>query len=313
MFWKKSNPRPLGVPLEDLRQLLQPTSINCQIEGNALVARHEYYTTRVEVVPPDCKETENGTIRAVVRVVTELPAQLAGLFASPEATTAINAMAALGALTRDRGRVSVGSRPTVYEAENAWRTLHLPLLLFTVIGGAEAILGAMRRGLAGQHGRGGGSKRTEGNFAQVESYLSRVAVCTTGGLGLTAEFGLARGAASAAAGDRRTALFRMAGDEPPPELGGGLFCLLQMPHRCDDEAHLDRVCAQLNGMEMAGHGLPPHFGAWCGGRLGNNPAYVTFLPNALHPVSGIAVNVGIWAMHRAQWANGMLASMGVRV
>jgi hypothetical protein len=40
---------------------------------------------------------------------------------------------------------------------------------------------------------------------------------------------------------------------------------------------------------------------------------VTFLPNALHPVSGIAVNVAIWVMHSAQWANGMLASMGLRV
>lgn len=135
-------------------------------------------------------------------------------------------------------------------------------------------------------------------MAKAESHLSRVAVCTTGGLGLTAEFGLARGAASVAAGDRRTALFRMVGDEPPPELGGGLFCLLQMPHRCDHEAHLDREYPHLKGMEMAGHDLPSHFGAWCAGRLGNNPARVTFLPNALHPVSGIDVNVAIWAMHR---------------
>ena len=39
----------------------------------------------------------------------------------------------------------VGSRLTIYEAEDAWRTLHLPLILFTIIGGAEAILGGMRR------------------------------------------------------------------------------------------------------------------------------------------------------------------------
>jgi hypothetical protein len=39
---------------------------------------------------------------------------------------------------------------------------------------------------------------------------------------------------------------------------------------------------------------------------------VTFVPNALHPASGIAVNAAFWAMTRAQWANAMLASLGVR-
>ena len=63
---------------------------------------------------------------------------------------------------------------------------------------------------------------------------------------------------------------------------------------------------------MAPHDLPPHFGAWCPGRLGNNPSYVTFLPNALHSAPGIAVNTAFWAMNRAQWANAMLASLGVR-
>jgi hypothetical protein len=53
---------------------------------------------------------------------------------------------------------------------------------------------------------------------------------------------------------------------------------------------------------MAAHDLPPHFGAWCEGKLGNNPAYVSFLPNALHKVPGVAVNTAFWAMRRASWA-----------
>jgi hypothetical protein len=64
-------------------------------------------------------------------------------------------------------------------------------------------------------------------------------------------------------------------------------------------------------MEMAEDDLVPHFGAWCVGKLGNNPAYVSFLPNVLHRVSGIAVNNAVWAMNRAIWANEKLASMGI--
>lgn len=160
--------------------------------------------------------------------------------------------------------------------------------------------------------RGGTSQWTEPDFVRVESYLSRMCLCTTGGLGLTAEFGLNEGAVSAAAGHHKTTLFQLMADQPHPELGGGLFCLLQMPHQLQDEHRLNQVCLQLNNMEMAAHDLPLHFGAWCPGKLGNNPAYISFLPNPLHAASGIAVNSAFWAMNRAQWANAMLASLGVR-
>ena len=313
MFWKKkANPNPLGVPLGDLLAMLEPTSIKASIEGSTLIARHEHYTMRIEVLPPEDPDSENGPIRAVVRVTTELPKQFSELFKEPEATVGMNAFAALGALSSEHGRVYVGSRLTIYEAEDAWRTLHCPLLLFTTICGTEAILGAMRRTFANEPPRDGESEWTENDFKQVESYLSQLCVCTTGGLGLTAEFGLADGAVSAVAGDHKTALFQEMADQPHPELGGGLFCLLQMPHQIADERRLQQICVQLNNMEMAAHDLPPHFGAWCKGKLGNNLAYVSFFPNALHTASGIAVNAGFWAMNRAQWANVMLASMGIR-
>jgi hypothetical protein len=39
-----------------------------------------------------------------------------------------------------------------------------------------------------------------------------------------------------------------------------------------------------------------------------NPAYVSFLPNALHDAApGITVNMALWASARAQWANITLA------
>lgn len=315
MFWnKKEESQPLGVALGDLMVMLQQTSIKATMQGNTLTARHEHYTIRVEVITPETRESENGPIRAVVRMVTELPKPILKLFDGEKAETAamFNAFAALGSVCVDRGNVYIGSRLTIYEKEDAWRTLHLPLLLFTTICGTEAILGAFRRTITNESRRGGASTWTERDLAQVEGFLSRMCLCNAGDLGLTAEFGLKEGAVSASAGDHNTALFQLMADQPHPELGGGLFCLLQMPHQLSDAGHLMRVCLQLNNMEMAAHDLPPHFGAWCPGKLGNNPAYVSFLPNALHAASGIAVNSALWAVNRAQWANAMLASLGVR-
>jgi hypothetical protein len=56
--------------------MLQPTSIKASLEGSTLVARHEHYTTRIEVVPPESRVSETGPIRAVVRMTTEVPRQL---------------------------------------------------------------------------------------------------------------------------------------------------------------------------------------------------------------------------------------------
>jgi hypothetical protein len=84
-----------------------------------------------------------------------------------------------------------------------------------------------------------------------------------------------------------------------------------MLQRLRNEKRLQQVCVQLNNMEMAADDLPPHSGAWCKGKLGNNAAYVSFFPNPLHSTSGIAVNMAPWAINRAQWANAKLASLGV--
>ena len=315
MFWnKKNDPNPLGVALGDLKVMLEPTSIKASIEGNALIARHEHYKIRVEVVPPETRESENGPVKAVVRMITELPAPIINLFKGKEAEAiaAFNSFAALGALTYDNGKIFIGSRLTIYEQEDSWRTLHLPLLMFTTICGSEAILGGIRRTFGSEARRGGESKWDDHDFDDVEGYLTKVCVCSTGSKGLTAEFGLSEGATSAMIGDHKTALFQMSGNEPHPELGGGLFTVLQLPHQVADEERLQQICMQLNKMEMAAHDLPPHFGAWCQGKIGNNPAYVSFYPNALYSVSGIATNVAFWALNRAQWANAMLASLGVR-
>ena len=314
MFWnKKPDPNPLGVPLGDLMLMLSTGTIKTSLDGNAMLARHEHYTTRVEVVPPAAEASSDEPIRAVVRVTTELPAHIQKLMKGREleSTAAFNPMAALGALTFEKSPIYVGSRLTMFEREDAWR-LHLPLLVFTIIGAAEAILGAMRRTFAGEPPRGGESKWDKDEFESLEEMMSRFCVCTTGGLGLTAEFGLEPTAASAAAGHHNTALFEICADQPHPELGGGLFILLQLPHTLPADRQVHDACARLNLLEMAAADMPPHFGAWCPGRMGTNLAYVSFLPNALHAVPNIAMNATMWAMHRAEWASRQLAGMGYR-
>jgi hypothetical protein len=162
-------------------------------------------------------------------------------------------------------------------------------------------------------GRGGNQEESEwsaNDMEKVSEELSRTSVCATGGLGLTAEIPLKEGAVSAALGDRHTALWQLHADEPHPELGGGLSCILQMPHQVKDEKTLAEVINKLNQMEWATRDLSPHFGAWCPGRVGMNPAYVAFLPNALHSIEGIATTVSVWAFHRARCANAVLASLG---
>ena len=310
---KKSNLHPQGVALGQLLIALQATTIKASMDGDILVAQHEHYKVRVEVIPPATRESKNGPIKAVVRVISELPKPFLQLFAGKEAgaTATFNSFAAMGSINVDHGKVSIGSRLTIYEAENAWSSLHLPLLMFTVIGGTQGILGGIRRVISNEDTAEGESEWTLNDFEGVEKFLSRVCVCTVSESGWTAEFGLSKGAASAVAGHHDTALFQMMADQPHAELGGGLFCLLQMPHQISNQEKLQEICLQLNNMEMAECDSPPHFGAWCEGRLGGNPAYVSFLPNALYSVNGIALNASIWALHRAQWANRVLASMGV--
>ena len=310
---KKSNLNPQGVALGQLLIALQATTIKASMDGDILVAQHEHYKVRVEVIPPATRESKNGPIKAVVRVISELPKPFLQLFAGKEAgvTATFNSFAAMGSINVDHGKVSIGSRLTIYEAEDAWSSLHLPLLMFTVIGGTQGILGGIRRVISNEDTAEGESEWIANDFEGVQKFLSRVSVCTVSESGLTAEFGLSKGAASAVAGHHDTALFQMMADQPHPELGGGLFCLLQMPHQISNQEKLQEICLQLNNMEMAECDSPPHFGAWCEGRLGGNPAYVSFLPNALYSVNGIALNASIWALHRAQWANRVLASMGV--
>ena len=89
------------------------------------------------------------------------------------------------------------------------------------------------------------------------------------------------------------------------------FVFCKCTHQVKDEKKLAQLIMQLNRLEWASEDLTPHFGAWCPGRVGINPAYVSFLPNGLYSIEGIATNVSTWAFYRARWANAVLASLNV--
>lgn len=311
LFRKNLDPRPLGVPLDDLQKAINQTNLKASRDGNSLIVQNANLITRVDVVRPLNPKCGDATIKAVVQIRTEPPKEIGTSFlSSPKFAGTINAMATLGALTIEKERCFIGSRLTIYEQENAWN-VHFGLLLFTVIGAADSFLGCLRTVFSGEEALKGTSAWTEQDLSLVESHLSKICACTIGGLRLTTEFSLKDGEVSAAYGDHHTALWRIFADQPHPAMGGGLFCLLELPHRVVDESRIDPILNHLNQLEMAPHDLPPHFGSWCRGNLGNNPAYVAFFPNVMHAVEGIALNASIWALHRAEWANASLASLGI--
>ena len=312
MFKKQSSPTLRGVPLDQLELALNQTTLRAERDGDTLVIEHERFITRVNVSAPQVAEAGDARISAIVTIKSELPAEFSQIFANPSFATTMNSMATLGSLMVENGRHIVGSRLTVYESHDAW-DVEFGLVLFSVIAAAETILGATRKIILREPPREPeGSAWTDRDFEFAQSKLSRICVCTTGGLGLTAEFGIRSGQMTAAAGDHYTALWQMMADQPHPEMGAGLFCLLNMPHEITDKDKLDRVLAELNHLEMQGNDLPPHFGAWCRGVRDTNPAYASFLPNSLHRSNGIALNMSIWAMKRAQIADAMLQTMGIR-
>ena len=304
-----SDPRPLGVVLEDLENAIDQTTLEASRDGNSLVVRDKNLITRIDLVPPAKRECDD----AAIQIKTELPKEIVGAFLTDLGLVErFNAMATLGALTVEEDACFIGSRLTIYEQENAWK-LHFRILLFATSLAADSFLGVIRRVFFNEEPLTGASTWTNQDLSLVESYLSRICVCSTGGLRLTSEFRLRGGKGSVIFGDRQTALWRIFADQPHPALGGGLLCMLELPHRIVDESRIDPILNQLNQMEMAPHDLPPHFGAWCRGNLENNPAYVAFFPNVMHGIEGIALNASLWALPRAEWADAALASLGVNL
>jgi hypothetical protein len=304
--------KPPSSMLDALAALLAATDLKTSRERGTLVVKHEHLSTRVELATPDGSDSPMGPIESVVQIRTDLPDEMTRMIiADRERGALMNRMATLGALTIDNNRIFVGSRLTILESDNAWN-IQVPMILMSIIGAAETMLTATRKALTGQIDGTGKSAWGESDLELVERRFADQCVCLSDETRVVAKFPLRSEPGSTTVGDAHTALWKIASDEPHPAIGGGIFCALELPHRLSNQAHLAQVLAQLNQFEMQPQALPPHFGAWCVGTSEHNPAYVSFLPNALHEMApGIAANMTAWAWARAQWASITLASMGV--
>jgi hypothetical protein len=245
---KRFDSSPIEVLLDLLEKVLSATTLKISRNAESLIAEHETSVTKLKVIPSARDEISKDPIQAVVQITTELPENVSG-FLTPESLMTLNRAAVLGAITAEGDRYFIGSRLTVFEQERAWN-LCLPFLIFTAVAGSDSHLGAIQAILGKREARRGESAWTTEDFDYVQSKLSEFCVCTGGGLGLTAEFGLRPRATSAALGHHMTALWQLKAEEPHPDLGGGLLCLLHMPHVVARE-WLPDILQELNRREMA--------------------------------------------------------------
>lgn len=300
-----------SISIDGIEIALKAGGMHVERTECGLIGRQDLVVVHIDIEHPAQNEGDEA-IAGVFAIRTELPEPLLALFDKPGAVAAINRFATLGALQVEDGKAILGSRITIYEREDAWN-IQAPLILGTALSAPHIVLDTVHRLLTGTGKEVDRDSAWGGDdFDQVHGYLSHMSVCNADPTGLTAEFGLRQGSLSAITGDHHTALWRMFADQPHPDAGGGLLCCLEMPHRAGDESTLDAALGKLNAMEMSPIDLPPHFGAWCHGTLGDNPAYVSFLPNFLHDIPGIAVNCSFWAINRAQWADAMLPTLGLK-
>lgn len=287
---------PSLVPLNDIVAMVDTADIAITVDDETLIARHEDYSSRIDVVSPGDGPPAGSDRRSVVRVTTTLPTELQELLMLPEFVQAANAFACLGALSVTNRGPRIESRLCVSNADtDAWLNLYRPLLANSLINPARGLLGRHRRGFMNDDVAGGDSLWTGDDFASMQLDLLPFARCEAFEDRLVLHMD---GAAS----------FMASAAEKHPELGGGLLCQLRLPHGFESKASLGQVCTQLNKLEMATPDLPPHFGAWTSGRSGSNPSYVGFFPNTLHGDIGIGTHAARWALERARWASETLAS-----
>jgi hypothetical protein len=303
--------RPLGVRLDDIESRFRTAELEVSREGDTLVLRHEtplheeILQTRVAVMPPDPEDAQASAVTAVIRIFTALPARYAQRY-DAEMIAFANRFAALGAFTVTEGISFIGSRLSVYRGDADW-DWQLPVAVVAAAASVDAITGGMQRFLAKEQPQAASSAWTDPDLDLVQAELSKTCACTRNRFGLAAEFSL-KGATPAADTAAGTAYWELLREPPHSELGGGLLGILQLSHRLGDAPKRHAALNLLNVSEMNSPGLPPHIGAWCEGKGGDNFAYVSFLPNILHDVPGIATQASLWAKSRAEAVVNLLAA-----
>jgi len=295
--------RPLGVPIDEIEGRFRAAELEVSRDGDTLVLHHdtplggERLQTRVAVMAPDAADAQANAATAVVRIFTALPPAYARRY-DAEMICFANRFASLGAFTVSEGFSFVGSRLTIHEGNPDW-DWQLPLAVTAAAASVDAITGGMERFLKKAQPQVGSSAWTKADLDAVEAELAKTCACTRNRSGLAAEFSL-ESAAPAGKPGTGTAYWELLTQPPHSELGGGLLCILQLAHRLGDAQKRHAALNLLNVSEMNSPGLPPHLGAWCEGKGGDNFAYVSFLPNLLHEVPGLAARASGWARSRAE-------------
>lgn len=303
---------PHGVPLHTIiNSLNDPSKEITQNKTNVLIKSGDLETV-IDITKPNFVTEDKRVVSSVTTVKTKIPKSFESLFKNYNSVSTLNRFASLGAITNVNDKYYVGTKLTIFEGDNSWN-LHLPLLVFSIIISFESIIGALTKVRSGEKTSNKDSYWTDKDFEVVEKYLSQICVCNSGGLGFTAEFPLTENASSVAISKKMdTALFTLKADESHLDLGGGLFCLLNMPHNFADQSQLFKIINKLNQIEMEKIDFPPHYGAWT---FGNEClSYVSFLPNAFYNIEGtknIAVNIAFWASQRAVETNKILEKEGI--
>ena len=298
----------MGVPLGALKEILEKTTLVPALEKNCLRVTYENLTAILTVEKPTGSSDTNLEVEAIICIKTYLPKEMLEFLSKPALINQVNRMTTFASLIKDESGVYLGSRLTIYKDETGWN-IYFPLLLYSLICTNEIFNHSLRYMINPGSDSAEISEWTDQDFEFTKSYLDNICVCNVGELRLTAEFGIEADGISAMAGDQ-TALWQMFADQPHPVMGGGLFCILQLPFRFE-ESKLLTVINVLNGSEMKPENLPPHFGAWTTGNADDNPAYVSFLPNILHSeAKNIQLNMSIWANARVQIAKSSLLSHG---
>jgi hypothetical protein len=314
---------PRGVPLHEVERILRAAHLDVARDGDALLLRQdnplhgEPLMTRIAVMPPEIAEAEAAGMTAVIRVFTLLPASYARRYDS-EMVCFANRFAALGAFTVTEGVSFIGSRITIHGDNEEW-SLARPLVAAAAAGSADAVVGGMHRFLNSEQPPAAVSAWTARDFQAAAAALGPDCACTCEAGRMTAQFRLdgaagghsaaaARSNAGNASGGNNVAYWELLAAPPHIELGGGLVCVLQLPQRYAQAQSRYAAVNLLNISEMNSPGLPPHIGAWCEGKAGDNFAYVSFLPNVLHAVPGLAIEVSRWARRRAEAIANLLSA-----
>jgi hypothetical protein len=68
MFFQKPQPKPRGVPLDDLEAALAPTTLKATRKGDSLLVVNDNLTTRVDVEAPANHDAGDAVISAIVRI-----------------------------------------------------------------------------------------------------------------------------------------------------------------------------------------------------------------------------------------------------